>query len=87
MRSIGLAGREGTVDWCWGFPREADKLTNLPEKDNGCDVLGNRVGILNFVKDYANCEMVWDWLYIVYRVVEESVQHMQVAGKLCIEYF
>lgn len=29
-----------------------------------------------FVKDNANCEMMRDWLYIVYRVVEDSVQHM-----------
>lgn len=46
------------MEQCWAFPKRADKLASLPKKDNGFDVLGNTVEILNFVKDYANCEIM-----------------------------
>lgn len=56
------------MERCWAFPKQADKLASLPKqgdklaslpkKDNGFDVLGNTVERLNFVKDYANCEIM-----------------------------
>lgn len=58
MESIVVAGREGTMERCWAFPKQADKLASLPKKDNGFDALGNTVEILNFVKGYTNCEIM-----------------------------
>lgn len=41
--------REETVEWCWDFTKEANKLASLSEKGNSFDVLGNKVEILNFM--------------------------------------